>query len=131
MSPGELNYNFYCNFSFLTHYYQLSTTCVCFYTDLDPEARHYSEGTDDGNESAFSIYRKWPLSTYAHGYCHGSQNLENLNLHINLCHFWIILTTYKWSNELAAQNYIFTPFGGLFVTMYTRFLSLLDYSHYL
>ena len=25
------------------------------------------QGTDDGNESAFSIYRKWPLSTYAHG----------------------------------------------------------------
>ena len=82
-------------------------------------SKHYSEGTDDGNESAFSIHRKWPLSTYAHAYCHGTQNLENLNLHINLCHFWIILTTYKWSNELAAQNYIFTPFGGLFVTMYT------------
>ena len=52
-------------------------------------------------------------------YCHGSQKLENLNLHIDLCHFWIILTTYKWSKELAAQNYMFTPFGGLFVTMYT------------
>ena len=52
-------------------------------------------------------------------YCHGSQKLENLNLHIDLCHFWIILTTYKWSKELAAQNYIFTPFWGLFVTMYT------------
>ena len=52
-------------------------------------------------------------------YCHGSQKLENLNLHIDLCHFWIILTAYMWSKELAAQNYIFTPFGGLFVTMYT------------
>ena len=49
-------------------------------------------------------------------YCHGSQKLENLNWHIVI---WIILTTYKWSKELAAQNYIFTPFGGLFVTMYT------------
>ena len=28
-------------------------------------------------------------------YCHGSQKLENLNLHIDLCHFLIILTTYK------------------------------------
>ena len=52
-------------------------------------------------------------------YCHGTHKLENFNLHIDLCIFWIILTTYKWSNELAAQNYIFTPFGGLFVTMYT------------
>ena len=52
-------------------------------------------------------------------YCHGSQNLENLNLHINLYHFWIILTTYKWSKELATQNYIFTSFGCLFVIMYT------------
>ena len=50
-------------------------------------------------------------------YCHGSQMLENLNVHIDLCYFWII--TYKWSKELTAQNYIFTSFGGLFVTMYT------------
>ena len=26
------------------------------------------QGTDCGNKSAFSIYRKWPLTTYAHGY---------------------------------------------------------------
>ena len=52
-------------------------------------------------------------------YCHGSHKLENFNLHIDLCDFWIILTTYKWSKEIAAQNYCFTPFGGLFVTMYT------------
>ena len=52
-------------------------------------------------------------------YCHGSHKLENLNLHIYFCHFWIILTTYKWSKEIAAENYSFTPFGGLFVTMYT------------
>ena len=41
-------------------------------------------------------------------YCHGSQNL-----HIDLFHFWIILTAFKWSEELAAQNDIFTPFWGL------------------
>ena len=67
--------------------------------------------------------RKWPFPNKNHMatvYCPGSQKLENLNLHIDLCHFWIILTTYKWSKELAAQNYIFTPFGGLFVTMYTK-----------
>ena len=52
-------------------------------------------------------------------YCHGSYKLENFNLHIYFCHFWIILTTYKWSKEIAAQNYSFTPFGGSFVTMYT------------
>ena len=44
---------------------------------------------------------------------------KNLNLHIDFCHFWIILTTYKWSKELAAQNYIFTPSRGLFVIMFT------------
>ena len=41
-------------------------------------------------------------------YCHGSQNL-----HIDLFYFWIILTAFKWSEELAAQNDIFTPFWGL------------------
>ena len=61
-----------------------------------------------GNESAFSIYRKWPLSIYAHGYCHGSLKLENLILHIDLCHFWIILTTYKWSKELAAELHLYS-----------------------
>ena len=52
----------------------------------------------------------------ATAYCHGSHKLENFNLHT---YFWIILTTYKWSKEIAAQNYSFTPFGGLFMTMYT------------
>ena len=51
-------------------------------------------------------------------YCHGSQH-QTRHTDGQICHFWIILTTYKWSNELAVQNYIFTPFGGLFVTMYT------------
>ena len=55
------------------------------------------------------------MSTYAHGYCHGSHKLESFNLDTD---FWNILTTYKWSKEIAAQNYSFTPFGGLFVTMY-------------
>ena len=68
----------------------------------------------DRQEVAFSKHNH--MATV---YCHGTHKLENFNLHIDLCHFWIILTTYKWSNELAAQNYIFTPFGGLFVTMYT------------
>ena len=68
----------------------------------------------DRQEVAFSKQKHMATVYY-----HGSQKLENFNLHIGLCHFWIILTTYKWSKELAAQNYIFTPFGCLFVTMYT------------
>ena len=46
----------------------------------------YNQMSDYWNQSRYSITGSGLLTTYAHGYCHGCQKLENWNLHLDLWH---------------------------------------------
>ena len=46
----------------------------------------YNQMSDYWNQSRKSITGSGLLTTYAHGYCHGCQNLENCNFHMDLWH---------------------------------------------
>ena len=55
---------------------QICTNLIC----------QYNQMSDYWNQSRKSITGSGLLTTYAHGYCHGCQKLENCNFHMDLWH---------------------------------------------
>ena len=51
------------------------------------EIPQYNQMSDYWNQSRKSITGSGLLTTYAHGYCHGCQKLENCNFHMDL---WLL-----------------------------------------
>ena len=60
--------------------------CEGFPGNFSSEDCQYNQLSDYWNQSHNSITGSGLLTTYAHGYCHGCQKLENCNLHLDLWH---------------------------------------------
>ena len=54
--------------------------------DARATTQQYNQMSDYWNQSRKSITGSGLLTTYAHGYCHGYQKLENCNFHMDLWH---------------------------------------------